>query len=274
MKIMVTSDWHLDMMDDDKKDGSKFNPDIIDEIIETVETEKVDLFLFGGDLATETETFFNGLKLMARIPCRKLFIAGNNCMKSLQTNDLPHYSGELQARMRYYDIQLLDQAPLVLNGIGFVGNCGWYDGTFWWPENTAVCLDEMKERAQKYFGLDLGRNGFRHNLTYEQFFAMSWRKLLNDLKLVHDLGAKRVVLGIHHVPSRDFLEQKPGDESWTQINFCMGSIKYQELFARPDVVLGLVGHTHRPDIHLVGGTPVVNISYSEDVPYRVFDVKA
>ena len=60
MKIMVTSDWHLDMMDDDKKDGSKFNPDIIDEIIETVETEKVDLFLFGGDLATETETFFIG----------------------------------------------------------------------------------------------------------------------------------------------------------------------------------------------------------------------
>jgi len=270
MKILATSDWHIDAVDD-KKYGEVFNPDIIDEMIDAVERQNIDVFIFGGDLASDREAFSQGLKLMAKITAHKLFFAGNNCLKGLENNDWPHYARELQARLKPFDIHLLDQSPVVIKGIGFVGNCGWYDGTFWTPDMIPLTFEEMSARAQVFFTEDLGQSGAGGKLTFDQFFRLSWMKIIHDLDLMRQLKVRKVVLGIHHVPSRQFLLQK-SDPEWQQTNFCMGSERYQELFGRPEVCLGLTGHTHRPEIHLIGGTPVVNISYSGQTPYRIITV--
>jgi Icc-related predicted phosphoesterase len=79
-----------------------------------------------------------------------------------------------------------------------------------------------------------------------------------------------IVLGMHFVPSKSFIQATNSKEAL--FNWARGSEKLAEHYQREKVVLGLTGHTHRSDNHLVGNRRVYNVSATNEKPFQRFEL--
>jgi predicted phosphodiesterase len=131
MRVVALSDLHI------AKEGYE---ESIERIRETLSTIEADVLYFGGDLSESNhndpvESFHNfeeGLEVLASSPAKKkLFVAGNNDLESLQLAPIGGHYTEIANRIRHYGFELLDNTPVIIDNIGFLGNIGWYDGSLW-----------------------------------------------------------------------------------------------------------------------------------------------
>ncbi|HAA59186.1 MAG TPA: hypothetical protein DCE42_30845 [Myxococcales bacterium] len=250
------------------------------ERADLVASQEADVLLIGGDLADEREAFEEGLKRLSAFRGKKLFFLGNNDLELLEDNKLTEdHEEELKGLLDVYDFHLLDHAPLVLEDVGFVGNCGWFDGSLYVPLeghpsrfDAPNDMEMARRRATYYFQERLFPTLLPASFTPFDFFEYTYERLQAHLQeCTEHPDVEKIVLGIHHVPSRDFL--RVGTDPWRNyLDFCMGSSRYQSLIAHPKVVLSVVGHTHRPARFDIEETPVYNVSSTREIPFRIFDI--
>ena len=163
-----------------------------------------------------------------------------------------------------YSFHLLDKSPVVIGDVGFVGNCGWYDGSLFETGHYRPALS--RSRAE-----EASAERFRNlnpRCTEQEFFDHCIERAHSHIDQLH---GKRIVLGIHHVPSPDFVFYGKSAE-FDKRNYWMGSTRLAQLYQHPAVVLGLTGHTHRSDNHMVGAKRVYNISSTSTHPSQEFVV--
>lgn len=232
-----------------------------------------DILYFGGDLAEIDyrkpeegwRRFEEGLEILAGSPAEvKLFTLGNNDLEQLRESKLCGHYREMQERVGKYGFHLLDKTPFVYKGIAFVGNVGWFDGSTWtkskFDSDYPNTVKEIEESENKWFE---ERYEIPDGLTSLDFYRHCRGRLKNQLKyIIDDASVKKIVVGIHFVPSKDFVLTGV-NARYDYLNWYMGSEEYGELFECEKVVLGLTGHTHRSEVRKVGGVDVHNISGDE-----------
>lgn len=285
LQLIALSDLHIDKRS--KPYGSSTWGERSEQILCQVAKLEADVLLFGGDMGEvfsvndSHDPVKHALEIMSRAKAKNvLFYLGNNCLEAFPFPELgDHYTiiGEL---LKDYGIHLLDESPTVINGIGFVGNVGWYDASLFrvlpvhemnpdYPEH----LVESRRRMERYFSQAFSNKNPKM-FTSDFFFEHCFRRLEQHLdEMALHPKVRGVVLGIHTVPSPDFIKYDQSGR-FDFFNYGMGSASFAPLYNRPNVCLGLTGHTHRCDNHLVGAQRVFNISSTSAQPYNRFHINS
>lgn len=227
-----------------------------------------DVLLFGGDMGETPEQIMLGFAALERFPGRKLWYLGNNDLEALTKSQLGSHHEELAKLGERYGFHLLDKSPILVDIVGFVGSVGWYDGSLFNKPDYTPLADraEIMRDSQLWFPQFHPPQG----MTEEMFFDATLQRCKSQLDEIAQ-QTQRIVLGIHHVPSHDFVLHGASPQ-YDKRNYWMGSTKLGDLYQHPAVVLGLTGHTHRSDTHLVGQKYVHNISTTHDLPWQEFTI--
>ena len=123
-------------------------------------------------------------------------------------------------------------------------------------------------RSIRYFQTKEFVDRIPSDLTPLNFFDYTYERVKEHLEtLSSNPKVKKIVLGIHHVPSSEFIVYGR-NARYDYLNFFMGSDKLLQLYENPKVLLKLTGHTHRNDKH----HEIQNISSTEENPFYVFDI--
>ncbi|MFH1401142.1 MAG: metallophosphoesterase [Nanoarchaeota archaeon] len=238
-----------------------------------------DILYFVGDLAEPNNTsprlgwerFEQGLEALARSSApTKLFTLGNNDLEHPFTHRLTEHYTEIQEYLGAYGFRLLDDSPVIVDGIAFVGNIGWYDGTLWQPYDgqTRYPNDAVQMRATAEHHFHKTHQGRTDQLTTALFSAHCHDRLTRHLDQI-DADVEAIVLGTHFVPHTSFVTCD--DPRYTYLNWYMGSEGHAAHYQRERVILGLTGHTHRSDTRRISRTDVHNLSGPRQP--RVFDIQ-
>jgi Icc-related predicted phosphoesterase len=221
------------------------------------------VLLIGGDIGETREQLCAGLRMFSRFPGRRLMYLGNNDLQTTHSLLTTGYD-ELSQLVEDHGFELLDANPVVIGNVGFVGNCGWYDGSLFETHDYKPKIEKslvQQESAVRFQKLQI-------QCTEQEFLDHCIARMTMH---IDSIRKERVVLGIHHVPSSDFVLYGASD-NYDLRNYWMGSTRLAKLYQHPSIVLGLTGHTHRSDHHLVGKQIVYNISSSTHAPWQVFDI--
>jgi Icc-related predicted phosphoesterase len=278
MKIIALSDLHVDSNNTTWANRSL-------KICEKVASLEADVLLFGGDMAASynpnnpNDSMNQAFKILGQFKGTKLWYAGNNDLETLKTSSLDQYFQELHVRFQTHGFHLLDKEPVVIEDIGFMGNVGWYDSSFFdilpnhetnpnFPKN----LHDARQRAEHYFSTMEFAGIVNEGFTSEDFFLQCWNKLKQDAKKLQvDPKVNSIVVGTHFVGADKFI-QYGENPKYDYYNLFMGSRSFAQIYNHSKVSLALVGHTHRDDNHLVGNQRVFNISSTSRQPYNEFEL--
>ena len=233
-----------------------------------------DALFFGGDMASNYDDFRKGYEAFASFKGKKVSILGNNCLETLRYSKLTEgHEEEIQECLNEFGFHLLDNQPLVIDGVGFVGNSGWYDGSLFQKSDHLsteypTTFDAAMVQAVKHFQEIIFKGKIPDDLTPLAFFKYTYERVqthLEEISAREDVS--KIVLGIHHVPHQDFvLYGKSAKYDFR--NFFMGSERFMEFFNHPAVALKFTGHTHRDD-YFWG---VQNLSSTKNHPYHFFEI--
>ena len=127
MKIAFTADVHID--------SSRWNPEATKLIAERMAKFEPDVVVIAGDAGNTLRALEKALVLFDSIDARRLFVPGNHDVWT------ETYAGKMLDSRTKYELFIpeacqrigfddLGQAPVVIDGVGFVGSLGWYDYTF------------------------------------------------------------------------------------------------------------------------------------------------
>ncbi|MFA6462307.1 MAG: metallophosphoesterase [Candidatus Woesearchaeota archaeon] len=290
MKLLITSDWHLGKGWKDEA-GVEWGERVARDIIQYTSFNPVDAFLFNGDLGNTQESQKKGLELLALasegIP-KKMFVSGNHELLLLPDQFEDRYE-DLQERLFRYNFHLLDHSSAwtTLGKTAFVGGCGWYDGSLWTPygNNTyAEVFTKAKEEFAKRFPV------VAESHDPLEFFQYSLTLLNQRLEEIRGMKWDNIIVCTHHAPDSQFIDYKEplelerplkSDERyWNYLNFFMGSRRLSALYNKAEKmlnpggkVIGVTGHTHRSDAHLVNDRFMVyNASATKEKPFQVIEV--
>lgn len=261
MRIIITADLHYDVA------RSR-------EPTETLAREVCrrggDVLLIVGDSsATDLRVLDRLFELFESFSGAKLAVAGNHELWTAAGADSLHrYENELAAACSRNGVHYLDQSPIVLDGVAFVGSVGWYDYSFR-PSLLRIPLRffqhkvapgaaaRMEEHRHLVDGSDdlceaamqittRWMDGVRVRLPMSDvaFTEHLAAKLRRHLDAVHD-GAARVIAAVHHLP---FAEMVPHSiiPDWEFATAYHGAELFGEvLLDYPNVSHVFSGHCHR-----------------------------
>lgn len=253
MRVVTLSDLHI----------GKWG-DYGDKLIESAEKNEGNVLWLNGDIfepdGDEAPDIMAYLKRLGKLHDRYdhvVWVAGNNDLEwDLLTGPVSDYKRELGDILSSERIHLLDGNPVEVGEFALIGNIGWSNGGLWepsrndteWPNSPT----QNRQATEKYFQELFGD---RWDVTSHCFFEKVQADLIAD---VTRLGDKRIILGTHYVTSPKFVlyGSRP---KYDYLNWYMGWDGHGMYnFAKPE--LAMVGHTHRAQTELVGGTDVHNIS--------------
>lgn len=261
MRIIVTGDLHYDVWR-----SRKPTEDTAGKIV----ASGGDVLLLAGDTAgVDTEKFERCLELFAGFAGRKMLVAGNHCIwVDSQGHSWEKYEQVLPRLCAEHDFVYLDQHPVVLGEIGFVGSMGWYDYSF---RDESVAIPQRfyehkvapgaAERLGEQFGHLLA--GYTDVPSQAKSITASWmdghwvKWSYSDLQVVHRLvqrfsehlastarTANTIVALTHHLPFAQLVRQS-GQPAWRFANAFMGSNLFgQAMLAQPQCRLAICGHSH------------------------------
>ncbi|MCZ2258350.1 metallophosphoesterase [Sporosarcina sp. G11-34] len=225
MKIAMLSDIHEGL-------NRKYTKvDILELIIEWIESHMPDVFVISGDMTAGPE---KALALLNRLQTacthtKILFVHGNHDVYAENSADANDILLQFTGNLGNGPVQLTDEWVIV-------GDGGWYDYSF-----------GMKEYTTEQFAI-----GTMNNFTWPDKNYAHWpgtdieetnryvQKLEGWLK--ESLG-KNIIMVTHTVPFSQFVQTK-GDPSWDFFNSMMGSHKFGELALKYGVKKYIFGHIH------------------------------
>ncbi len=273
MKIATLSDLHLG-----KKSWNNFGQQKIKEV---VSLKDVDVLYFGGDLAEPDkenpergwQLFQQGLESLAACSAPvKLFTLGNNDLEQLQDSALTEHYGEMKKRVGEYGFHLLDDEPFTHDGIAFVGNVGWSDGTLWTPFAGKTLfpnsVEMIRAKENNYF------NGLTtkqiEGLTSIEFYRHCRKRIKRDLdSMEKNDTVQGIVVGIHFVPDKSFIVSE--SYKFNYLNWYMGAEGHAENYQHEKVIGGFTGHTHRSGMQRIGKCNIHNVSGAQQP--QIFQIR-
>ena len=226
------------------------------------------ILILNGDIGETFEGFDLALEIIKTIPAEyKLFVCGNNDVDKIGGVCFD-YAQTLQDKVRFAGIHVLDLAPIIIDGVAFVGNLGWYDGTLWKPVDPDVSseypttLEAIHKRAFYWFRTNDAKEG--DPITSSEFFHYLRGTLKEHLDVVlPNEDVKRVVVLSHCVTSPEFVLYGASTffdyTSW-YMGYDANLPQHSWMYDDPKIVLGIVGHVHYSKKVMVGCTPVHNVA--------------
>ena len=278
MRIAATADIHYEMTE---------SRPAVRKLAERMLAADADaLMLLGDNYAGDEALLDECLALFEPFDGLKLLCAGNHDLwTSRDGPDSRTILEEVIPRVaRGRGFHVLEEGPRVLEGVAFVGGCGWYDYGF---------RDESLGIPLGFYRLKFGP-GAMHSMDRDHRLDLPWdaletrhyaitsvwqdgvyvrwgkgvedpqvsdefvERLRRDLAAV-EAEAHAVVYGAHHIPFAEMVTRK-SDPNWNFANAFMGSPKIGEtLLACPKVRYAVFGHSHAAGRRRIGHVEALNV---------------
>ena len=254
MRIAFTSDLHTD--------HHAANRVAWQAMVALLYAAPPDVFVCCGDIAADAQQFGTTLLALEHLPCVKLLVPGNH---DLWIHDLRWVRRGVTSREKYYTLlpalcraagfHPLWLQPCVVGKVAFCGTMGWYDYSL---RNVAFDTqlshrDYRRKRFQERVWSD-GRfvfwpapsaNGVRLRRLPDEVLAAQLTQEFAQQLLQARQQAPHIVAVTHMVPFRAMIHYYQ-EIRIDYFHAFMGSEALGEVLQHvPEVVLTLVGHTHR-----------------------------
>ena len=251
MKIVATGDIHYDLIRD-QKEYEAFH-----DFIKSLEGEKPDVLVLAGDTVglghSKLEECLDSFRTVSPI---RLMVFGNHDYWSPEGDSFRHLE-LLGTRIKDCGFHLLDEKPEIIDGIGFAGNCSWYDYSFAPPEPPLRSSYEKKIFRGHIIWNDL--HFVRLGKTDGEYTNELIQKLEKDIqKLEYEVD--QIVTVTHHIGFIEMLTAREEFPGWNFCNAFMGNRGLGDMLLRhPKVRYHICGHTHDRKVvkkgHLVSINP-------------------
>jgi Icc-related predicted phosphoesterase len=250
MKIAATGDIHYDLIRN-SAEHDKFL-----DFIRRLEKEKPDMLVLAGDIvgfgSSKLEECLNLFRDVAPV---RLKVFGNHDYWSSEGDTFGHLE-ILKSRIKGSGFKLLDEEPLIINGIGFAGNCLWYDYSFSPAETPPRSSYEKKVFGGHIIWNDV--NFVRLGKTDMEYTSELREKLEADIRTL-EAKADQIIAVTHHVGFIEMLTVREEFPGWNFCNAFMGSRMLGEmLINHPKVRYHICGHTHEQKVVRKGSLISIN----------------
>ena len=236
MKIVATGDIHYDLIQ------NHIEHEAFLRFIKSMEGENPDVFVLTGDVvglgSTKLEECLNLFRAVAPV---RLMVFGNHEYWSIEGDTFSHLE-ILKSRIKSCGIKLLDENPEIIGGVGFAGNCSWYDYSLAPIEPPPRSSYEKKIYRGHIIWNDV--NFVRLAKTDRDYNDQLLEKLEDHIRQLEP-EVDQIVAVTHHIGFAEMLS--PIDE-FPGLNFCsafMGSRRLGDMLLRHSKIRRHVcGHTH------------------------------
>ncbi|NIS54324.1 MAG: hypothetical protein GWN94_25055 [Phycisphaerae bacterium] len=205
-----------------------------------------DVLMLLGDYGNSLESIRICLSLFASFKGKKLAVIGNHDLwDQYGTPDTVSRYQLLQSVIESAGFHALDRAPLIIGGLAFVGNIGWYDYSF---QDLADVPPEAYE-SKTIPG--------KQDICWQDARYVNWqcsdREVVDQMierlsRQLAQLNGERVIVGMHHVPIKRLLFHPRWivPYEWRFANCFLGSDRFAKLFQQYRAKIGHVfcGHKH------------------------------
>ncbi len=241
VKLLVTSDLHYGA----SHDGDRSTRALAEQVC----SERADVLLIAGDIATGPVALGKCLALFESFAGAKLAVPGNHDIwvgQHSPANSWQLHEDLIPALLTEFGFHPLHMQPKVVGDVGFVGSMGWYDYSF---------RDDL--------GIDLGHYEAK---TYPGMREPLWsdarhvKLSMTDAELTHVLTqrlhaqlaevstAQHVVALVHHVVTKRLLFHPRilVPRVWRFLNAFLGSEQLGDALAEDHKIAQVFcGHIHR-----------------------------
>ncbi len=251
MKIVATGDIHYDLIQ------NRTEYEAFLHFIESMECEKPDVLVMVGDTVglghSKLEECLNIFRTVAPV-CIMVF--GNHDYWSPEGDTFRHLE-IIKTRIKGCGFKLLDENPEIIDGIGFAGNCSWYDYSFAPAEVSPRSSYEKKIFRGHIIWNDL--HFVRLGKTDGEYTNELIEKLESDIRELES-EVVQIVAVTHHIGFMEMLTTREEFPGWNFCNAFMGSRGLGDmLLQHPKVRYHICGHTHDQKVvkkgHLVSINP-------------------
>jgi len=259
VRIIATADLHYEFHDESRRDTAR--------LAQEVTRLRPDVFLIAGDtFAHDPAILRQCLSLFDPLECPRMLVAGNHDLWTSDGDSLQIYEQTIPRVAAECGFHYLDAEPLVLHGVGFVGNMGWYDYSFR-EDSLGVPMRFYAAKIGPGAALGLGwmrlldkrddltpevlristawQDGFQVHWKYDDcgFTDVVVRRLEEHLSRVEN-EVKAIVCLTHHIPFANMVTRKK-HRDWAFGNAFMGSERMGQVMLRhPKVRWAVFGHSH------------------------------
>jgi predicted phosphodiesterase len=250
MKITATGDIHYDLIRNAPERHKFLN------FIRKLEEEEPDVLLLAGDtVGLGSSKLEECLNLFREVAPIRLKVFGNHDYWSIEGDTFSNLE-MLKSRIKGCGFELLDEQPTIVDGVGFAGNCLWYDYSL-----APVETPPRSSYEKKIFG--------GHIIWNDVHFVrlgksdMNYTNELNE-KLERDIlgleaEVEQIVAVTHHIGFVEMLTMREEFPGWNFCNAFMGSkVLGEMLLNHPKVRYHICGHTH--DQKLVRNGSLISIN--------------
>lgn len=291
MQIVALSDLH-------------YHPETKDRVAtcaERVNACDAEVLVIAGDFSSISKKLIDEcIALFQPFPGKKIAVAGNHDLWVVEGQSSVEKYSWLADIFRVHGFHFLDEKPVVINDIGFVGNVGWYDYSFRRPDapepgvqvitaggvkkwedlteedysrkilDYAIVADKdlpfMSPEALRKSARRTGWNDYRYirwDYTDLEFTDICVQKLRSDIEQIEP-QVEKIVAVTHHLPFENMAIRK-GRAGWDFNNAFVGSKKMGEvLLSCEKVSVSICGHTHVSGTFVNGHIKCYNVSSSRE----------
>jgi predicted phosphohydrolase len=257
MKILYTSDLHVDISENNRK--------ILDCLVEYMIIQKPDLFIIAGDLANSSKDINDSLKRFKFIDCKKVFIPGNHDLwveskSKLKRGFDSSYKYEVELPQTCFENNFIYpiNEPYIFENVAVVGTVGWYDYSL---------RDQRLDMKYQKSDYDVGEFG---NMYWSDFTFSAWlvdrnnsdwkaRKIkmknhevfqkvykqFNEVFLKLASNISNIILAMHTAPHENCLIRKDEPDPFDAYEGSDKYLNYLENNLNNRKVLIICGHKHK-----------------------------
>ncbi len=251
MKIVATGDIHYDLI----RNRSEYES--FHKFIKNMEDEEADILILAGDtVGLGTDKLKECLNYLQSVAPVRLMVFGNHEYWSTESDTFSHLE-MMKSRIEECGFSLLDESPEIISGIGFAGNCAWYDYSLASGELPPRSSYEKKIFAGHIIWNDV--NFVRLGKSDGEYANELLEKLEADIGMLEN-EVEQIVVVTHHIAFTDMLSYWKDFPGFNFCNAFMGSRGLGDLLLRhPKVKYHICGHIHDRKIvtegHLISVNP-------------------
>ncbi|MEA3429769.1 MAG: metallophosphoesterase [Nanoarchaeota archaeon] len=285
MKIVAVSDLHMP----GKNDFNLFHA------LKDLPAE-IDVLVLGGDIASSSELLSPSLQKLEKMlddynitVKHRVFVPGNHEIYKRKESQNPIlkflgfgkpdsvkvYEG-LASIVADHGYHMLDEKPLVIDGVAFVGNIGWYDYSFRNNTDLEVVVNGRLKKLKDFKDSDYAskkaqdpKSGKtfvwpdKNTFNDKEFTDQCLEKLEQDLEQVKDY--KNIIVVMHNVPFKQNLSRS-GSPFIQFTTAYMGSERFGELIRKYPVRTVIHGHAHSGSgDYKVDGVDCHNVAFKRKI---------